>query len=252
MYKIKLEQFEGPLDLLLFFIKRDELEIKDIPIARITDEFLEYLHYLEMLDLDIASDFIVMAATLMQIKVKMLLPKPLADEGEEEDPRAELIRQLFEYKRFKEAAEEMSLLEEERRQRFFRQNFFHDKTEKIVEEDDALNNVTLFHLIAAFKRAIENVPKQTFHTIERFNVTVDEQIDFIQRVLSEKKQHTFSELVCSMQEKLRIIVTVLAILEMAKNGIIFLHRAENELDFLISQNIEPSFSGIIPEQFSLN
>jgi len=180
------------------------------------------------------------------------LPKPFTEEGEEEDPRAELIRQLYEYKRYKEATEEMALMEDERRKLFFRQNFLHDEMENIVEKNDALKNVTLFHLIAAFKHAIENTPKQTFHTIERFNVTIDEQIDFIQQFLSEKKQRTFSELISSMREKLRIIVTILAMLEMAKNGIIVLRCTEHERDLWISQNIEPSFTGIISEQFSLN
>ncbi|MBP1679421.1 MAG: Segregation and condensation protein ScpA, partial [Bacteroidetes bacterium] len=107
MYRVKLSEFEGPLDLLLFFIKRDELDITDIPISRITQEFLEYLHLMASLDLDIAGEFIVMAATLMQIKVRMLLPRDESAEGEE-DPRAELVRRLVEYKRFKELAEKMS------------------------------------------------------------------------------------------------------------------------------------------------
>ena len=103
MYKVKLTEFEGPLDLLLFFIKRDELDIYDIPISKITKEFLEYLHLLTELDLEIAGDFIVVAAELMQIKVRMLLPKA-PGEVEEDDPRAELVRRLLEYKRFKEAS----------------------------------------------------------------------------------------------------------------------------------------------------
>ena len=183
MYKVKLEQFEGPLDLLLFFVKRDELDIRDIPITKITNEFVEYLHYLDMLDLDVASDFIVMAATLMQIKVKMLLPREEVN-GEIEDPRTELVRQLLQYKRFKEAAEEMSDLEDARRKLFFRADFSADECEKIVEVDDGLKNVTLFHLIAAFKYAMEHIPKQNFHTVERLNVTIDEQVEYIQHFFS--------------------------------------------------------------------
>lgn len=108
-YVVSLPNFEGPLDLLLFFIKRDELDIYDIPIAQITEEFLVYTHALQMLDLEQAGEFIVMAATLMQIKAKMLLPKPerVSDEEEEEDPRAELVRRLLEYKQYKEIAEQL-------------------------------------------------------------------------------------------------------------------------------------------------
>src|SRR3989339_526339 len=111
MYKIKLEQFEGPLDLLLFFIKRDELNIYDIPISRITKEFLEYVNLIKLLDLEIAGDFILMASTLMHIKVRMLLPREVDEKGEEIDPRAELVAALLEYKKYKEMSEELSFLE---------------------------------------------------------------------------------------------------------------------------------------------
>ena len=111
MYKIRLAQFEGPLDLLLFFIKRDELDIYDIPISKITKDFMEYLQLLEQLDLETAGDFILMAATLMQIKVKMLLPKEVDEKGEEIDPRADLVRALLEYKRYKEMSDELSFME---------------------------------------------------------------------------------------------------------------------------------------------
>src|SRR4030066_327547 len=111
MYRVKLTEFEGPLDLLLFFIKRDELDIYDIPISKITQEFLEYLHLMTTLDLEVAGDFIVMAATLMQIKVRMLLPREIGPDGEEEDPRAELVRRLIEYKRYKEMSQEFSKIE---------------------------------------------------------------------------------------------------------------------------------------------
>ena len=126
MYRIKLTDFEGPLDLLLFFIRRDELDIYDIPIAKITKDFLEYLQYLQELDLDIAGEFIVTAAELMQIKVQMLLPRP-AGEGEEElDPRAELVRRLLDYKRYKEMAEKLQTMSVEQSEHYYRSNFSHD------------------------------------------------------------------------------------------------------------------------------
>ena len=123
MYKIKLEQFEGPLDLLLFFIRRDELNIYDIPISRITKEFLEYVNLIKLLDLEIAGDFILMASTLMHIKVRMLLPREVDEKGEEIDPRTELVQALLEYKKYKEMSEELSFFESNQRKISFRGNY---------------------------------------------------------------------------------------------------------------------------------
>ena len=127
MYKIKLENFEGPLDLLLFFIKRDELDIYDIPISYITEEFMSYINLMEELDLEIAGDFILMASTLMQIKARMLLPKEIDEKGEEIDPRAELVNALLEYKRYKEMSEELSISEAQQRKVNYRGNYNSDE-----------------------------------------------------------------------------------------------------------------------------
>ena len=139
MYKIKLEQFEGPLDLLLFFIKRDELNIYDIPIAKLTKEFLEYVNLIKILDLEVAGDFILMASTLMHIKVRMLLPREIDEKGEEIDPRAELVRALLEYKRYKEMTEELSYFESSQRRKRFRGNFSEDLKELPHDYDILLN-----------------------------------------------------------------------------------------------------------------
>ena len=147
MYRVKLTGFEGPLDLLLFFIKRDELDIYDIPIARITKGFLEYLHLMASLDLEVAGEFIVMAATLMQIKVRMLLPKEEGAE-EEEDPRAELVRRLIEYKRFKEMSVEMSSMEDGQRSVRYRRFFNADtKIHAPETEEESLRDINLFNLM---------------------------------------------------------------------------------------------------------
>jgi len=130
MYRIKLNEFEGPLDLLLFFIRRDELNIYDIPISKITREFMEYLHLLEQLDLEVAGDFILMAASLMQIKVRMLLPKETDEKGEEIDPRADLVKALLEYKRYKEMSEEMSFMETNMRKYNYRSNLMKIQTSR--------------------------------------------------------------------------------------------------------------------------
>jgi segregation and condensation protein A len=232
-YRVKLQEFEGPLDLLLFFIKRDELDIYDIPISRITKEFLEYLHYMQELDLEVAGDFIVMAAELMQIKVKMLLPKA-PGEDEEEDPRAELVRRLLEYKRYKEASAVLSILEDESVKLYYRQSFDADE-KKVALEDraESLKNVTMYNLIAAFKRVLESVPKKIYHDVELLNVSIDEQMSYIADVFRTKEESTFFELVSHMTEKIRIIVTVIALLEMAKNKLVGFRPTHYEDDFIV-------------------
>lgn len=233
MYRVKLTEFEGPLDLLLFFIKRDELDIYDIPISRITKEFLDYLHMMQTLDLEVAGDFIVMAAELMQIKVRMLLPKAEGDE-EEEDPRAELVRRLIEYKRYKEMAGKMSTIEDEGRKLFYRRFFQSDpKTLQPEMDEEDLKDITLFNLIKAFKRAIDYMPKKVVHEVELMNVTIDEQISFTLDFLRVNGQTTLLGLVRHMNEKIRIIVTLIAILELAKNRSISLRPVDDGNDIMI-------------------
>ena len=232
-YRVKLQEFEGPLDLLLFFIKRDELDIYDIPISKITKEFLEYLHYMQELDLEVAGDFIVMAAELMQIKVKMLLPKAPGEE-EEEDPRAELVRRLLEYKRYKEASGVLARLEDESVKLYYRQAFSADpKKVTLEEQEESLKNITMYNLIAAFKKVLDSVPTKVYHDVELLNVTIDEQMSYIADVFRYKQESTFFELVAHMTEKIRIIVTVIALLEMSKNKLIGFRPTEYEDDDIV-------------------
>ncbi len=232
-YRVKLQEFEGPLDLLLFFIKRDELDIYDIPIARITKEFLEYLHFMQELDLEIAGDFIVMAAELLQIKVRMLLPKAPGEE-EEEDPRAELVRRLLEYKRYKEASAVLSSLEDESVKLFYRQTFAADpKTVSLEDQGESLKSVTMYNLIAAFKKVLDSVPTKVYHDVELLNVTIDEQMSYIADVFRFKEESTFFALVSHMTDKIRIIVTVIALLEMAKNRIVGFRPTQYDDDFIV-------------------
>lgn len=233
MYKIKLQQFEGPLDLLLFFIKRDELNIYDIPISKITREFFEYINLLKMLDLEVAGDFILMATTLMQIKVRMLLPREIDEKGEEIDPRADLIKALLEYKRYKEMSEELSFLESNQRKLFYRGNYNADYKVAPPEFDTLLKNITLFDLVKAFKNALMDKPKPVVHEIKKLPVTIDEQIDFILNLVNTKKEVSFLVLVDGMVEKLRIIVTFIALLELIKMGKIGLKESELFNDFVI-------------------
>lgn len=238
MYKVRLTNFEGPLDLLLFFIKRDELDIYDIPIAYITKEFLDTLHLMQQLDLDVAGEFIVMAATLMQIKVRMLLPRTEAEE-EEEDPRAELVRRLLQYKRYKEMAGELQKMEMATRRLHFRRYFESDpKDMGELEEQDLLKDMTLFDCIAAFKFAMDRMPKRTIHEVQKINVTVDEQCRMITDALNQNGDITFMGLVSPMSEKIRVVVTFIALLELVKQRVVTVRQMESYRDILISKILE--------------
>ena len=233
MYKIHLSHFEGPLDLLLFFIKRDEIDIYDIPISKITRDFIDYLQMLEQLDLEVAGDFILMAATLMQIKVKMLLPKEVDEKGDEIDPRADLVKALLEYKRYKEMSEEFSYLESNMRNYNFRGNYEFDEKKAIDDWNILLKNITIYDLIKAFKKALAAKPPEPVHQINKINITIDEQIEFISEKLKNKKQISFLELMINVADKLRIIVTFIAMLEMVKSGKIGLRESHTLNDFII-------------------
>ncbi len=231
MYKIKLNTFEGPLDLLLFFIRRDELDIYDIPISRITKEFIEYLSLLEKLDLEIAGDFLLMAATLMQIKVRMLLPKEIDNKGEEIDPRMDLVNALIEYKRYKEMSDEFSFLEANHRKVSYRGNFENDEAQHQGELETLLRNVTIYDLIKAFQSALMEKPKPVLHEVKKLNVTIDEQIDFILSKVKEFGKVHFITLVKEMNERIRIVVTFIALLELVKMGKIGLIESPKFNDF---------------------
>ncbi len=233
MYKIKLDHFEGPLDLLLFFIKRDELNIYDIPISRITKEFLDYVNLIKMLDLEVAGDFILMASTLMHIKVRMLLPREIDEKGEEIDPRAELVQALLEYKRYKEMADEFSLLESEQRKLNFRGNFSADEKDAPPEFDILLKNVTIYDLTRAFKKVIDGLKEVPVHNIVKVNVTIDQQIQYILDKLEEFGELHFLSLVEGMKDKIRVVVTFVALLEMTKSGTIGIKESSEFNDFVI-------------------
>lgn len=237
MFTVKLSEFEGPLDLLLFFIKRDELDIYDIPIAKIAKEFFDYLHFMESLDLEVAGEFLVVAAELMQIKVKMLLP-PEPGEEEETDPRASLVKRLIEYKRFKEMATRMADQEEERMK--VRERGFREADPRIMtgEEDrDLLENVTLFDLIASFKFAMDRMPRKFVHEIVRLNVTIDEQIGYLKDFFSRRSEATFYELIKGMEEKIRIVVTFVALLELIRSKELIVRQHEPFTEVSIMRNV---------------
>ncbi|MGE4358120.1 MAG: ScpA family protein [Candidatus Omnitrophota bacterium] len=213
-YQVRLEVFEGPLDLLLYLIKKNEVNIFDIPIAQITEQYLEYLELMEMLDLNISGEFLVMAATLINIKSRMLLPpeeKPL--EEEEEDPRAELVKRLLEYARFKEVALNLRERELKRKEEFIRKE---GAKQFIDEEGNVYFEASLFDLITAFSKAVGHISRETFQEIIRDEVTVEEKIHELLHLFVSKEVVYFGELLANAKTKIEIIVTFLAILELIR------------------------------------
>ncbi len=218
MYKIKLPVFEGPFDLLLFLIRKHEIDIYDIPIAQITKEYLEYIDLLKMLDLEIAGEFIEMVATLILIKTRMLLPSPEPDNmADMEDPRLKLTLQLLEYKRFKESAEIFREVEDERRKYFTRHSTARKIVKKpVIEEEDFSIDATLFDLLTAFKRALDNMPKITVHQVNPIKISVEDQVSFIFEKFNGKTYAHFNEIIRDMTDKIHIIVTFMAILDLMR------------------------------------
>lgn len=231
-YRIRLQQFEGPLDLLLFFIRRDELDIYDIPIARIADEFLQYVRYLDEIDLDTAGDFVYMASVLINIKARMLLPsKDVDEEGEPIDPRKELMERLLEYVRFKEASEELSVQLDRRAEQFTRGRASGaEETGKTVSED--LVDATVFDLISALKRVLAQAPDELVHEIEAEVYSLEDQQDFLRETLEYGARSSFVLLVTG-RSKTFIISTFLAVLELARMGEMDLFLGGDPDDFTV-------------------
>ena len=216
MYRVRLEPFEGPLDLLLFFIRRDEIDIHDIPISRIADEFLDAVRTLEQIDLDAAADFIYTAALLIQIKVKMLLPRPELDEdGEPIDPRAELVERLLEYVRFKEAAGHLAG-RFEARQRLFVRGQAADERQRLAPGIDTPVRATLFDLVSALNRALARAEDAgpADHEVVHESYTLVEQREWLMGRV-QKAGESFVSLV-SGRSKSFVIVTFLAVLDLAQ------------------------------------
>ena len=214
-YKIRLDVFEGPLDLLLYLIKKEELDIHDIPIERVTSQYVQYLELMKMLDLNIAGEFLVMAATLMMIKSRMLLPvedRPELEE-EEDDPRWDLIRQLVEYKKFKDAALHLEALEVRREDIFGR-----DDVEATLDKDVeiSLRDVGIFDLISAFQDALKKVPTEELREIFAERFTVAEKIEVLREMLRIHPSLSLSEVFASMRSRYEMVCMFLALLELIR------------------------------------
>ena len=227
-YKIKLEIFEGPFDLLLFLIKKNEVDIYDIPIHEVTDQFLEYIELMKILDLEIAGEFIEMVAILMNIKARMLLPKPIGISDEEyEDPRTELVERLIEYKKFKDAALEISGFESKRRKLYSRKSIEKYFMKKEISTEEYLTDVTLFDLLLALKKALDNMPKIIEHRVTKIDITIEQQTEFILNQFASNSAILFSDLINQMKEKIIIIVTFMALLDLINKRQLSVRQSEN-------------------------
>ena len=233
MFNIKIENFEGPLDLLLYFIKRDKIDIYDIPITQITNEYISVIDEAKKLDVSIAGEFLFMASMLLRIKTQMLLPRQINDESLDiEDPRIDLVAQLLEYKKYKSIANKLKNLHFENKDSFFR------NSSKVVYDQspnasDFLNEVTLYDISKIFKDAINNAPTQDSFEIYRETVSLKDQQDFILQQFNNDKILSLKNLVKKLETKLEIIVTFLALLEMIKRSEIICSQKENFEDIEI-------------------
>jgi segregation and condensation protein A len=243
-FEIKLPLFEGPFDLMLFFIERDELDIYDIPISKITNDFLDYVHQLETLEIEVASDFILFAATLMKIKSRMLLPRPeLNEKGELVDPREELVRNLLEYKKYKSVVEELSNLEQDRLSKEKRGNLVKELEElsKVEDVEAELQHLDLYKLLHVFQKCMSRLAAradETTHTIIQFPYTIEQQKAFVLEKISFKKQVPFTEFISYNPDKIFVIYTFLAILELLQLSELTLVLGEGFNNFWV-EKIEP-------------
>ena len=207
--KIHLDIFEGPLDLLLYLIKKEHLNVYDIPITKVVDQYLQFLELMKLLDINIASEYLVMAANLINVKSKMLLPREQVPEEPEEDPRDELVKRLLEYEKFKEAAEFLKEREIERK-KYFRRTTIDSQTQETYIE------ASIFDLISAFKAALKEVPKDIFFEVVKDEFTMEEKIHDLLHLLLVKEKIYLKDLFSSAKNKLEIVVMFLAILELIK------------------------------------
>ncbi|MEI6585244.1 MAG: segregation/condensation protein A [Sediminibacterium sp.] len=241
-YQIKLDQFEGPFDLLLFFIERDELDIYNIPITKIINDFLDYIHQGEKLNIELSSEFILFVSTLMRIKARLLLPRKEIDpQGNEIDPRQELIDKILEYKRFKEAAVEMAEMEAVRMLMVKRGNL-HREISQIGEdasEGTEIQNITLFKLMKAFEKVMLRVQERQnkpVHTVVRYNYTMEGSRDHMLTFLQKEKTVSFERVFEECQDKIHAIFLFLSILELTQQKYMKLMIGDGRNNFIVEWN----------------
>lgn len=244
-FEIKLPQFEGPFDLLLFFIERDEIDINDIHISNITNDFLSYIHRMNELNIELASEFILVAATLMRIKAKMLLPRPEVDEqGNEVDPRKDLIERLLLYKQYKESCEELKVMEDDRGLKTTRGNIQKELAGIAMQNSHAeeLMNLTLYQLLNSFNKVLKRFDAEknkVFHHVVAYPYTISDQKATVKSMLQGQEKVAFTEIIFSCENKVQAIFTFLGILELLQEQLIKITLGMGFNNFWLSENLEP-------------
>ena len=247
-YQIKLPQFEGPFDLLLFFIERDELDIYNIPIAKITNEFLSYIHSLETLNIELASEFILFVSTLMRIKARMLLPRrEVGPDGKEIDPRQELVDKILEYKRFKEASEVMMVMEADRLMQQKRGNINAEMSAlgESYSEGTEIQTVTMYKLLQAYEKVIKKFNERMHkpqHVVVKYNYSLEGQRTFLIDHLQEKKRVPFEMLFASCENRIHAIFTFLAMLELIQQRFLAILIGTGRNNFIVEWSNEAETS----------
>lgn len=241
-YQIKLDQFEGPFDLLLFFIERDELDIYNIPITKIIKDFLEYIHTQEKLNIELSSEFILFVSTLMRIKAKLLLPrKELDAQGNEIDPRQELVEKILEYKKFKEASAQLAEMEAVRMLMMKRGNLQKELNEIGEEagEGTEIQNITMFKLMKAFERVMQRVhdrQNKPVHTVIKYNYTMEGSREFMLSYVQKEKTVSFEKVFDECQNRIHAIFLFLSMLELAQQRFMKLLVGEGRNNFILEWN----------------
>lgn len=241
-YQIKLDQFEGPFDLLLFFIERDELDIYNIPITKIINDFLDFIHQQERLNIELSSEFILFVSTLMRIKARLLLPRKEVDAaGNEIDPRQELIDKIIEYKRFKEAAVQMAEMEAMRMLMVKRGNLQREIAGigEEASEGTEIQNITLFKLMKAFEKVMQRVhdrQNKPVHTVVRYNYTMEGSRDYMLELIEKGRTVAFERVFDICQDRIHAIFLFLSILELAQQKYMKLMVGEGRNNFIVEWN----------------
>lgn len=241
-YQIKLDQFEGPFDLLLFFIERDELDIYNIPITKITNDFLDHIHEQEKLNIELSSEFILFISTLMRIKAKMLLPrKELDAQGNEIDPRQELIDKILEYKKFKEASLRMAQMEEERMMMIKRGNLQKELSSIGEEagEGTEIQTVTLFKLMKAFEKVVQRIQEKNnrpVHTVVQYDYTMEGIRSYMLEITEREKTLSFEKIFDVCENRIHAIFIFLNMLELVQQKFMTLLVGEGRNNFILEYN----------------
>ena len=241
-YQIKLEHFEGPFDLLLFFIERDELDIYNIPISKIINDFLDFIHAQERLNIELSSEFILFVSTLMRIKARLLLPRKEVDaQGNEIDPRQELVDKILEYKRFKEAAAQLAEMEANR-QLLAKRGNLQAEMAKITEEageGTEIQTITLFKLMKTFERVMQRMQdkqKRPTHTVVRYNYTIEGSRDYMLEFMAKEKSVTFENIFEICENRIHAIFLFLSILELVQQKFMKIMVGEGRNNFILEWN----------------